>query len=247
MKNTARITALLLPTLFAATVSAAAADLWVGALDPAVVTNNNCGFISAVNGAPRIRRSFHSDRDDGNEAYVADRIHSGDELEVPPGGRLEWVSGDNIVVVLGENGLARLEGLRLFADAEGRRTTRLDVQLLRGEMRVQVRRNAERPSAVLVALNGADVLITQGDVELYSNDGWRTTALAGEAAARIRRGGVAGAPFTVVPGTRVGANGPEMPEKNEEAAIKARLPFSFEQIRAALPPSPVMGADAEAP
>lgn len=247
MRRIAIIITLFALTGILAAAPLSAADHWVPPLDPAVVTNNDCGFVSAVAGSPQVRRSFHSEGDGGAEVYAADRIHSGDELSVPPGSRLEWISGNNIVVVLGENGQVRLGGLRSFADAEGRTVTRLDATLVRGEMRVQVRRNEDAPFAVLVTMNGVEVLVTRGDVEAYSNGGWHSAALAGDAAARIRRGGVAGAPFTFAEGTRIGATGQDGLGNGEAAAIKARLPFSFEQVRAALPPVPAMNSELEAP
>lgn len=248
MKNTMRITTAVFAALaFFANERLSAADYWVGPLDPVVVTNNDCGFVSAVTGTPVIRRSFHVGQDNASAAYVADRIHSGDELSAPISSRLEWISGNNIVIVLGESGLARLGGLRTFSDPDGRRVTRLDVTLVQGEMRVQVRRNDDNPEAVLVTMNGAEVLVTRGDIEMYSNSAWHTAALAGEGAARIRRGGVAGAPFVYAAGVLVSGNGQETLAATEAAAIKARLPFSFELARAALPPTPAMSSELEAP
>ena len=224
-----------------------AADHWIPPADPQVVTNNDCGFVSDADGSPVIRRSFHGEGQPGIDARVADRLSSGDELVVPTGSRLEWTSGTNMIVVLGSGSRARLGGLRSFPGPDGRTVTRLDFQLLSGEARVQVRLNDNRPEAVLATLAGAEVLIRRGDVELFADAGWRSVVLTGDAFARVRRGGVAGAPFALLPGRAVGLGGEEMLSDTELAAIRRRLPFSFELMNAALPPLPSMSLELEAP
>lgn len=225
----------------------AAADYWVSPSDSAVVTNNDCGFISDVSGSPVIRRPFQAENDPGVAVHVADRITSGDELVVPEGSRLEWVSGTNMVLVLGSGARAKLGGLRTFTDPDGIPVTRLDVTLFSGELRVQVRLNRNHPEAVLAALSGAEVLIRRGDIGLHSGNFWRGVALSGEAFARMRRGGVSGAPFAFAAGSAVGSSGEERMEESDMDDLKRRTPFSFEQVRAALPPIPPMSAILEAP
>lgn len=220
-------------------------DFWTHPGDPEVLTNNDCGIITAVHGIPLLRRSFMSGSDAGLEVYIADRIQSGDELVVPEGGRLEWTSGSNMVVVLGPGTKIRLEGLRSFVTGESLPTTRLDMQLLEGELRVQVRLNTHAPEAVLVGLSGADVLVTRGDIGVRNGEVWRAVAIDGEGLARQRRGNTAGAPFAFVGG--VGGDGEDMPSDADLRVIRSRLPFSFEQIRAALPPLPALSGDLEAP
>lgn len=239
------LSASLLLTLCA--LGAGAADYWVASTDSSVVTNNDCGFISDVSGSPYIKRPFQAEGEPGVPAHVADRINSGDELIVPDGGRLEWVSGVNMVLVLGSGARARLGGLRSFTGPDGVPVTRLDVTLLSGELRVQVRLNQNHPEAVMAGLSGAEVLVRRGDIGLYSGNFWRGTALMGEAAARMRRGGVTGAPFAFVEGRVVGSAGEEPMSDADVLDLKRRMPFSFELVSAALPPIPPMSAILEAP
>lgn len=221
-----------------------AGDYWVSSSLHGVVTNNDCGVVSLVDGAPRIRRSFAPADDRGAIAFVADRVQSGDELEVPADSRLELTTGKNVVIVLGPATRVKLGGVRVF-QVDGVAVSRLDVALLSGEMRVQVRLNRERPEAVLMHLAGADVLATRGDVHVLSNGGWRATALSGEASARQRHGVTLGAPF-VFDGA-VGSSGVETPDAAALAGIAGRLPFRFEIVRAALPPVPAVNQLLEAP
>lgn len=224
-----------------------AADYWVAASDASVVTNNDCGAVSAVSGEPVVRRSFHSADEQGISATVADRINSGDEVVVPPGSRLEMTCGANVVLVLGGGGRARLGGLRNFTDPENKPVVRLDVEMLEGEMRVQVRLHEQKPMAVLIQLNGAEVLVRRGDVEVAMRDGWRAAVLSGSATARLRRSGVAGAPFVIAERRVVGSGGDEPLADVEAAAIMQRVPFLFETRSAALPPLPHASGILEAP
>ncbi len=235
--------------LWTAAACAPAADLWVAADDPAVVTNNDCGQIAALSGRPLIHRSFHAGEDEGVPATIADRLGAGDELIAPDGADIEWITGANTVAVLGAGGRVRLDGLRVFADAEGKAIARLDVTLLAGELRVQVRLNERRPEALFASLGGAEFLVTRGDVELFAGggDGWRAAALSGGASGRVRRGAMPGAPFDVGAGSLVGASGEALLGKDGAEAVRRRIPFSFESIRAALPPLPAMSAEMDAP
>lgn len=234
--------------LFALAASRAdGVDYWVSPGDPAVATNNDCGHVTEVSGSPTIRRSFHEKGHAGVAVNVADRLSSGDELEAPAGSRLEWATGFNTVVTLAPGTRVRLDGLRSFSDASGTTVERLDVTLLAGELRAQVRLNVERPESLLVAANGAEVLVTRGDAAVFSGDAWRATALAEGAAARARRGGVLGAPFPIEPGQTAGLGVQEAVEAADLKDIRARLPFSFELARLALPPLPPMSSVVEAP
>lgn len=238
--------ALCLMALFAVP-AASAADYWVAANDAAVVTNNDCGAVSAIQGEPTIRRSFHTDDDVGIPATVADRVNTGDVVSVPFGSRLEMVTGSNIVLVFGSGCKVRLGGLRNFADADGLPVTRLDLEVLEGEMRLQVRQNVQKPMAALVQLNGAEVLVRRGDVEVALQGGWQAAVLSGDAMARLRRSGVPGAPFVIAERRTVGSRGDEPLGEDETLAIRGRVPFSFETRSAALPPLPHMSSVLEAP
>lgn len=234
--------------LWAAAPHVVAADYWVPFSSPGVVTNNDCGFVAAAEGGILVRRSFHSDATDGTRAHVADRLYSGDGLSVPLNGRLEWVSGNNIVVVLGSDARATLGGLRTFTDAGGNKVLRLDLKLIQGECRVQVRLNELRPEAVLVSLGDEiEVLVQRGDVELAAGGSWRVASLSGSVQARIKRGTVTGAPFTIGEGTAVDGTGEKGLDAQELASAQRRLPFSFELVSAALPPLPAMSRMLEAP
>ena len=233
--------------VLAAISRCAAADAWIPATDPAIVTNNDCGQIAALSGRPMIRRSFHTGDAEGVAANIADRISSGDELVVPAGSRIEWVTGVNTVAVLGSGGRVRFDGLRTFVNADGKETARLDVTVLAGEARVQVRLNESRPETVLAVLGGAEILVVRGDVELFANGSWRGAVLSGRAAARNRRGALPGAPFAIDAGTVVDVSGESRLSAGEADAIKLRVPFSFESARAALPPIPPVSIEMDAP
>lgn len=225
-----------------------AMDHWAASTTPGMVTNNDCGFVSSVAGYPVIRRSFQAEGSDGAIAHMADRIHSGDEIVVPPGGRLEWTSGNNIVIALGSDSRARLDGLRTFVDPDGNTILRLDIKVTQGACRAQVRLNNQRPESVLVSLNDTtEVLVLRGDVDMLVESAWRVASLSGSAQARIKRGGVVGAPFTVSEGMAVGSVGEESLDTSGMATIKRRLPFSFELTNAALPPLPALSRMLEAP
>lgn len=220
---------------------------WRESSHPGMTSTNDCGFISEILGTPQIRRSFMSEKDAGLPAYIADRIHSGDELAVPPGGRLEWTCGNNVIVMLGAGAKAKIEGLRVFQVENGVSASRLDIRLLEGSMRVQARLNEERPEGVLVSVEGAEVLLTRGDVQISAGSPWRVAAISGLVSARLRRGNVVGAPFGFSESVMVEGQGEESLDEEELVAIKFGLPFSFETKRAALPPLPAASALLEAP
>lgn len=243
----AAMATLLATFAFSFVVPAYAADLWVNATDAVVITNNDCGFITATHGGATIRRSFHAAGDPGVAAHTADRVNSGDELVAPPGGRIEMVSGGNIVLVAGDNSRVRLNGLRTFTGPLGNNVTRLDLEVVSGEARVQVRLNEEKAECVLAALNGAEVLVRRGDIVLYSQSGWLASSISGEVMGRVKRGAVVGAPFIIGDRRSVGGDGDAALDDSLGNAMRARLPFSFELVSAALPPAPSMGSQFEAP
>lgn len=226
--------------------SAVASDYWVSASESGVATNNDCGRIAFIQGRPLVHRPFHASPDDGSEIGIADRISSGDELIAPAGSRLEMVAGTNTVLTLGPGARVRVDGLRVFS-VDGAEVARLDLTLLSGEIRLQVRRNLNRPEAALIGMGGVEILATRGDVALFTNGGWRCATLKEDAAARLRRGGVAGAPFPVPADAILAGSGPSPLTPEEKSSILSRVPFSFEIATAALPPLPVLASDPEAP
>lgn len=223
------------------------ADFWVSGTDAAVVTSNDCGQISAVHGEPVVVRSFQEAGSPGIKAMLTDKIYSGDEIRVPDGGRLEVVSGSNLVVVFGGGSRVRFSGLRGFAVEGGGEASRLDLELIGGEMRVQARRNKTRPESVLIVTEGADVLVRGGDVCLRGGESWRGSVLSGEALVRMRRGVTIGAAFALAEGRGVGGSGQSDLAASVREDLVKRLPFSFELMRAALPPLPSLTYELEAP
>lgn len=238
--------ALILSLVVQAAVSPAG-DYWTNATEPGVATNNDCGVVSDVLGSPVIRRAFMAGDDRGLVAFAADRLNTGDEILVPENGRLEFVSGNNVVIVLGPGARVKFSGLRTFIMKSATPATRLDLHLLAGGARIQARLNRERPESVLIALDGAEMLLTRGDAEVSAEGGWYASALAGSAELRLRRAGVTGAPFTLPQGMGIGNTGEGRLDADETAAVKRRLPFSFETYSAALPPRPAVGSLLEAP
>ena len=223
------------------------ADYWASSTEPGIATSNDCGRVTSVSGKSVVRRSYMTDKDSPLALYAADRLYSGDAIEVAADGLVEWTTGDNLIIVLGPDAAARLEGLRRFADAGGKEVARLDVQLVRGELRAQVRLNENHPESLLVGMSGGEALATRGDVAAYSNNNWRVVALKSQLAARQRRGGAVGAPFTVPDGGAAGGSGEERLDARGLVAIRDRLPFSFESKSTALPPRPLPNGEVLGP
>lgn len=227
---------------------AGAADLWVAGTNPAVISANDCGLVTAVSGAARIRRSFQTEKDAGLDANVADRVNAGDELVTDAGGRIEIAGGANNVIVIGQNARLKLNALRTFAGPSGKQVARLDMELLAGQARVQVRLNTAKPEHVFISCGGMEVLASRGDIAVAAGDVWLAAGLAeGEAVGRTRRGQVTGAPFPIEKGRLVTAGGAADLDDAAAAAMKTRLPFSFELTSVALPPMPSVRPDLEAP
>lgn len=218
------------------------ADNWASAESAGVVTDNDCGFVSAVAGVPLARRSGDTFR-----LHPADRLSGGDELSASPQGRVELAAGNNTVLVVGPDSGIRLQGIRILRDESGRETQRLDAALLRGGCRLQVRLNTAKPEAAMIATDSCDILLTRGDVAIDVQDGLRVSVLSGEASVRTRRGGATGSPLIVPEGSSFGDSGMEAFGGERARAIRDRLPFSFETETAALPPLPPMSYILEAP
>lgn len=229
------------------TSSGFALDYWLSHNDPGVVSNNDCGIVSWVEGEAVIRRGFMTAEDAGLEAFPADRLHTGDVIIAGPDSAVEWQCGNNLILILGPDSQARLLGLRLFTDAEGRQVRRLDVALERGEIRAQARLNTNRPETALLVLPDADILLRQGDAAAGLVDGWSITAVSGQIEARVRREGVTGAPFAMVEASMLSQTGEEKLEANLLSMLRRRLAFTFERVSAALPPTPAVSTLLEAP
>lgn len=225
---------------------AAALDYWMPAEYPGVVTDNDCGSVSAVAGIPLARRGGNS-TGETFRLHPADRLSGGDVLTAPPRGRVEMISGNNTILAVGPDSEIRLHGLRTLQDDGGREIRRLDATLIRGGCRMQVRLNTAKPEAALITTDFCDVLVTRGDVAVSVEDGWRVSVLSGEASIRSRRAGTAGSPVVVLAGSTVGDVGREELGGEQAMVIRERVPFSFETDTAALPPLPPMSHILEAP
>lgn len=221
------------------------ADYWSRGNAAALSSKSDCGVIVAVHGSPVVRRAFHDDGGAGAPVHPADRISSGDELSAPGGSRIEMTGGNNILLVLGPGAKVRLNGVRDFVDPDGNAASRLDLEVLAGEVRVQVRANRTHPEALLASLGGCEALVRRGDVVLQA--GWRVSALTGNAFARTGGEGAFGAAFAVPERHSVDGNGEREVDAAGMAAMMGRMPFSFESLRAALPPTPLSGTYSDAP
>lgn len=244
----AGVAAVVLAVMFAFTCRAATgSDFWVSGTDASVVTNNDCGFISGIHGQPVIIRSFHDASAPGIRANLTDRINSGDEIRVPADSRLEVTSGSNVVAVAGAGSRVKFLGSRNFGTSESREVSRIDMELITGELRVQVRMNESRPELALVTTGSGEFLIRRGDVDVITSISWQTSVLSGDAQVRLRRGGTTGAPFTLSEGNLLGVGGQAALTSEVRERIRTRVPFSFETKRAALPPQPSVAYELEAP
>ena len=201
-------------------------------------SGTDCGRVSDISGRVEIRRSTMSDKEPSHRAMPADRLRPGDVVSVPSGGRLEWKSGNNVVVTVGSDAGVRLEGVAMADFPGGISLSRLNFELLRGEARIQVRLNETRPESVLVRSGGNEILLARGDLLANATGQWRIAVLAGGAEWRPH---VGMPPRRIGAGRTVDARGERALSASEAAALTERLPFSFELTRLALPPTPFSG------
>lgn len=225
-----------------ACAGATAADYWAQPGTPGLSTENDCAYIAAVRGNPLIHRAFMAAGERSLSLMSQDRVYTGDELIVPPGDRAEWISGNNIVAVLGGDARAKFQGVRKFPGPDGYAVTRLDFSLLKGMVRVQVRSNRQRPEAVLVAFEQGEALVLRGDVLVSAGPEWRVAVIGGQALVRLKKGRQFGKVTRVAGGSALTAAGERRFGLEESNAQLAEVPFSFEVTRAALPPFPAKGA-----
>lgn len=217
-------------------------DYWANPGAAGVVEGSDCGQVAGISGLVEMRRSFMTDRERPLQLQVADRLQAGDDILVGPDGRLEWLFGANAVVTAAPGARVRLIGVRSFPGGSGIVVNRLDFEIIRGELRVQVRLNRVKPEAALVRLSGTETLLLRGDVAFSAAGGWRVGVLGGDAEVVLRKDG---APVSVKAGNTLSASGAVSSTAPEIAGILARLPFSFELTRLALPPLPAPGDDDE--
>lgn len=221
---------------------AAAAEYWAPPGTPGMVTDNDCGFIAAVRGYPLLRRAFMAGGDKPLPLVSHDRMYSGDELLVPAGDGAEWISGRNVVAVLGGDARAKFQGLRKFPGPDGYAVSRLDLTLIKGTVRIQARSNRRYPEAVLVTFEQGEALVLRGDVLISAGPEWRVAVVGGQALVRLRKGKTFGKSMRVAGGSALTVGGERRFGLEESNALLADLPFSFETIRSALPPFPAAGS-----
>lgn len=233
--------------LFLACASARAADMWFSPSVKGVTTSNDCGTVSGLAGAPRIRRSYQLSSDAGVELSLSDKVYAGDEILTGPDDRVELVSGRNVLVLVGPDSSLRLFGLRVVERSATSKMSRLDVELVGGGARMQVRLNAANPELVFLRSPTMGVIVERGDCAAAVADSWRLSVLDGEAWCRLGQGGASGAPFSLEAGRELGPGGPRALTAETISEMKARMPFGHEIRRAALPPNPPPDPEAEAP
>ncbi|MCC8180438.1 MAG: hypothetical protein LIP23_05965, partial [Planctomycetes bacterium] len=154
---------------------------------------------------------------------------------------------NNLVVTVGPLSRVRLNGTRSIGSADGRILSRLDVELLAGSLRVQVRYNMRRPEAIMVAVGNADVVVERGDVMVSDDAEAMVAVVAGEAAVRPDRNDFVSTVSVLDSGAGLGARGPAMLNQAVFDSLRRAIPFSFEKVRAALPPLPAATYALEAP
>ncbi|MDR3210568.1 MAG: hypothetical protein LBU79_01475 [Planctomycetota bacterium] len=225
-----------------------AVDRWVDAVNPAVTSNNECGIVNGVWGNALVRKGFQDPKAPGSVVGQTDRLQAGDQVETAARSRLEFSSGNNILVLIGPTSKVKILGLRSFTNTDGVVTNRLDLQLVEGMVRFQARLNELIPECALGEAGNLGVLLTRGDVVLSGGRNPRFAVLAGNVSFRHRLGAsnwsdedsvIAGSGF---------ADGAAITVAGEEAErLLEILPFSFEILRNALPPLPPPGPDYDAP
>lgn len=220
------------------------ADLWAKTGDPMVTAVNDCGQVSRIRGRARIKRSYMAEKDAPDSLVTFDRVHAGDEIETGPDGAAEVVTGNNVLVLIGPGTKVVLRGVRLVDDGTGKQTACLDLGLLQGVVRTQVRLHQNNPEAVLVESDAVSALSTRGDMAVSTVSDWLLAVLAGSADYRTTRGG-----RNSVLETGLLGKDDAFSELDGALAdsIASRLPFTYEIVRAALPPLPPPDPYAEAP
>jgi hypothetical protein len=214
---------------------AEALDHWIA---PGGGSGTDCGRISDLAGKVEIRHPIMADEDPPVRAGLANRLRPGDIVSVPSGGRLEWKSGRNVVVTVGSDAGVRMEGVTTADFPGGISLNRLNFELLRGEARIQVRLNETRPESVLVRIGGNEILLIRGNLFVKATDQWHATVSDGWAEWRPHAGIP---PRRIEAGRKIDVSGDSELSVSEVAELAERLPFSFELIRLALPPTPFLG------
>ena len=220
------------------------ADGWYEPDAASAGVNDDCGMVSGIWGGVKVRGQFLTAKDSGVAPELFERVNGGNEIETADNGRIEIVTGNNTVSLIGPNSKVKIVGVRLFTDGNGKSAMRLAIELQQGVVRVQVRLNAENPESVSVDAGGVSALVMRGDAVVSGGSDWKVSALAGTALYRTAQG----APTHLTASETGSLNGGVTGLPNAEAAALATsLPFSFDISRATLRPSPPPNPLLEAP
>lgn len=222
-------------------------SFWIDASDVTVATSDDAGVVSGVWGQALLKGQYMESDEQGMRIGISDRVGAGDEITTAANARVEIVTGNNLVSVIGPSSSIRILGVRGFDGGDGRKLSRLDLQILEGTVRSQVRESVSRPESVLLDLGGAQCLVTRGDAAASVGAAWRVAVLAGSVSCRIKQGGGTSAPYDVTAGRVADADGVGELSGQALADLKSILPFSYEIHRAALPPTPPPDPSVDAP
>jgi hypothetical protein len=212
--------------------------VWIDPANPDVMTNNNSGIIISLTGQARIKAALQSEKEVGIAAAVSDRINAGDTIITAANSRVEILSKDNVLILVGPSAKATILGIRTYQDARGDVVSRVDIDVQEGIVRMQVRENITRPELSMLDLGGAQVVLSRGDVVATGGKNWRVAVVGGSAHFRLYQGG-AYMPATVFDtGEMLSSNDQVVLASAELNEIRQRYPFLYERRRAALQPAP---------
>lgn len=233
----------LLTLIFALALSLPAYGLdtnlvWVDPENPDVMTNNDSGVIISLTGQARIKAALQSEKEPGIAAAVSDRINAGDTITTAANSRVEILSKDNVLILVGPSAKVTVLGIRTYQDARGNVVSRVDIDVQEGNVRMQVRENITRPELSMLDLGGAQVVLSRGDVVATGGKNWRLAVIGGSAHFRLYQGG-AYMPATVFDtGEMLSTSDQVVLASAELDTIRQNYPFLYERRRAALQPTP---------
>lgn len=212
--------------------------VWIDPANPDVMTNNDSGIIISLTGQARIKGALQSEKEIGVAAAVSDRINAGDTIITAANSRVEILSKDNVLILVGPSAKATVLGIRTYQDVKGNVVSRVDVDVQEGSVRMQVRENITRPELSMLDLGGAQIVLSRGDVVATGGKNWRMAVVGGSAHFRLYQGG-AYMPATVFDtGEMLSTSDQVVLASADLDAIRQRYPFIYERRRAALQPTP---------
>ncbi len=232
---------------FFAAAAVQAADFWVDRNSGAAMIDSDSGVVTGIWGQASVRKSFMTQNSEEIPLGVFDKMQAGDIVETGREGRVEITSGNNVLLVIGPESAVRFLGLVSFFTSENAPAKRLDLQMLKGRIRLQVRLNRNYPEMALVEAGSLSVLTTRGDMSLFQDPNWRLAVLVGDVSYRNRPGGTLGPVAALQAGQTLYADNIVTLTDEEKERLATAMPFRYEIGRAALPPAPPPGPDGEAP